>query len=97
MKLLSICFLLLLPLAVHGQLIFTGEGNWSDEDRWDVAIPGDGDIAVINGDAVISEDIASQNSLAPGRFEIGTSTTGNLTVAGGTLSGAHGGGGVVSS
>ncbi len=92
MKLLSICFLLLLPLAVHGQLIFTGEGNWSDEDRWDVAIPGDGDIAVINGDAVISEDIASQNSLAPGRFEIGTSTTGNLTVAGGTLSGAHGGG-----
>ena len=83
-----------LPFAsAQDFIIFEGEGNWNDDDRWDLGVPGDGSIAVINGDCTITEDTATQNSLNPRHVIIGEFEEGTLRVTGGTLSGAHGGGG----
>ncbi len=91
LRLAFLLFLLCIPPTLRGQTTFTGTGNWLDEARWDGGVPTDNAIAIVNGSAVIDEDIVSQNSLNPGRIEIGTGTEGALTVSGGTLSGAHGG------
>ncbi len=82
--------LALTPLA-HAQNIFTGEGDWLEEALWSEGLPGDGSTAIVNGTAVISEDIVEINQANPSRVEIGTGAEGTLTVSGGTLSGAHGG------
>ena len=86
--------LILVNLTPLNAQTFTGDGNWLDEDRWDDGIPADGSDAIINGAAAITEDTVSQNSLNPNRVVIGQGAEGSLTVSGGTLSGAHGGGGV---
>ncbi|MGK0189028.1 MAG: hypothetical protein ACI9R3_004845 [Verrucomicrobiales bacterium] len=71
--------------------IFEGEGNWNDDDLWDLGVPVDNSVAIINGDCTITEDTALQNSLNPAGVRIGEFTEGTLRVTGGTLSGAHGG------
>jgi hypothetical protein len=91
MKLLPILLILFLGTSwLHAQT-FTGDGNWTDADLWDDGVPADNSTAIVNGNAVITEDIAAQNSQNPSRVDVGNGAVGSLTVSGGTLSGAHGG------
>lgn len=71
--------------------IFEGEGNWNDDNLWDLGVPVDNSVAVVNGLCTITEDTATQNSLNPAGVIIGEFEEGTLRVTGGTLSGAHGG------
>ncbi|MGY8690878.1 MAG: hypothetical protein ACKVHP_24460, partial [Verrucomicrobiales bacterium] len=90
MKLLPILLILFLGTSwLHAQT-FTGDGNWTDADLWDDGVPADNSSAIVNGNAVITEDIAAQNSQNPSRVDVGNGAVGSLTVSGGTLSGAHG-------
>ena len=75
-------FVTILLLTNLSAQLFTSEGDWMDEDRWDDAIRGDGSTAVINGVAVISANIVAQNSLNPNRVVIGGGTEGSLTMNG---------------
>ena len=84
-------FVFSLVSTASSQTIFEGEGNWMDDNLWDLGVPVDNDNAVINGICTITEDTAPQNSQNPSRVAIGEFEEGTLRVVGGTLSGAHGG------
>lgn len=64
----------------QAQTTFTGDGDWLESDRWDGDVPADNSTAIINGNAIISEDITTQNSINPSRIEIGSGADGSLTV-----------------
>jgi hypothetical protein len=92
-----LAFLSLLPGLLAAQTsIFTGDGNWLDAARWDtgVVVP-DNQTAVVNGNAIVDQNTGGSAPDNPGRIEIGNGVgeIGMITVTGGTLSGAHGGGG----
>lgn len=70
---------------------FIGEGDWLDPLNWDLGVPPDNSHAIVNGNCLITADIATQNTQNPGRITIGQNGEGRLVVAGGVLSGAHGG------
>ncbi|MFT6382250.1 MAG: hypothetical protein ACJAXZ_003748, partial [Akkermansiaceae bacterium] len=91
----SLLLLSLLPSMLSGQVnTFTGDGNWLDAARWDPALVPDNQIAVINGNAIVDQNTGASNTDNPSRIEIGNAAgqAGSVTVTGGTLSGAHGGG-----
>lgn len=91
----SLFLLSLLPSMLSGQVnTFTGDGNWLDAARWDPALVPDNQIAVINGNAIVDQNTGASNTDNPSRIEIGNAAgqAGSVTVTGGTLSGAHGGG-----
>lgn len=83
--------LALLHSTAFAQSTFTGSGNWLEGEFWDLGIPGDGSTATVNGECIINENTVAAQALNPGRVNIGDTVSGKLTVAGGTLSGAHGG------
>ena len=85
------CLTFLLPSSAFAQTTFSGSGNWLDDGFWDLGIPGDGSTATVNGECIINENIVAAQTLNPSRVNIGDAANGKLTVAGGTLSGAHGG------
>ena len=86
---------LLFPFTTAlGQSTFTGAGDWLDPVLWDAGLPADNSTATVNGDCVISENIVPTQSANPGRVNIADGVDGSLTVNGGTLSGAHGSGGI---
>ena len=81
--------------VLFAQHTFTGVGNWTDPARWDTGIvPPDNSTAIVNGEAEITENVVAEQNRNAARVEIGSGAgqTGTLTVSGGTLSGAHGGG-----
>ena len=84
-------FTILLPSVAFAQTTFSGSGNWLDGGLWNLGIPGDGSTATVNGECIINENIVAAQALNPSRVNIGDAASGKLTVAGGTLSGAHGG------
>ena len=91
---LVLCASLLLSVGLHRSeaQTFTGEGTWKTADRWDTgSVPVDGATVVINGIAEIAENVGVNNADNPSRIIVGQETSGTLTVAGGTLSGANGG------
>lgn len=97
LKILTISVSALLAISSQAQNTFTGDGNWLDPTLWDTGIvPPDGSTAIINGTALIDVNIVTTQVLNPSRVEIGNGLDeiGILNVTGGTLSGAHGGGGI---
>jgi hypothetical protein len=92
----TLLFLSLVPGVITAQIsTFSGDGSWLDPTRWDagIVVP-DNQTAVINGNAVVDQNTGASNTDNPSRIEIGNGAgqSGSVTVTGGTLSGAHGGG-----
>ena len=91
----TLLLLSLVPWIISAQSTFTGDGNWLDPARWDtgLVVP-DNQTAIINGNAVVDQNTGASNTDNPSRIEIGNGAgqSGSVTVTGGTLSGAHGGG-----
>ena len=85
------CITAFSQVSAQDLILFEGEGDWNDDNLWDLGVPGDGDTAIINGICTITEDTAPQNSLNPSSVIVGEFAEGTLRVTGGTLSGAHGG------
>jgi len=96
MKKTLFLLLSLLPASLSAQMTtFTGEGNWLDPARWDGGVVAPDNLpAVINGNALVDQNTGTSNTDNPNRIEIGSGAgeSGTVTVTGGTLSGAHGGG-----
>ncbi|MDG1148841.1 MAG: hypothetical protein P8N70_00775, partial [Akkermansiaceae bacterium] len=74
---------------------FITDGDWLDASNWDtgVVVP-DNQTALINANAIVDRNTGTANVDNPSRIEIGSGpgASGSVTVTGGTLSGAHGGG-----
>jgi len=74
---------------------FITDGDWLDAANWDtgIVVP-DNQNALINANAVVDRNTGTANVDNPTRIEIGSGpgASGSVTVSGGTLSGAHGGG-----
>ncbi|MDC0298580.1 hypothetical protein OAL21_05380, partial [Akkermansiaceae bacterium] len=74
---------------------FITDGDWLDAANWDtgIVVP-DNQTALINANAVVDRNTGTANVDNPSRIEIGSGpgASGSVTVTGGTLSGAHGGG-----
>lgn len=74
---------------------FITDGDWLDAANWDtgVVVP-DNQTAFINANAIVDRNTGTANNDNPSRIEIGSGpdASGSVTVTGGTLSGAHGGG-----
>ena len=92
----KLLLLSLVPGVITAQIsTFSGDGSWLDPTRWDsgIVVP-DNQTAVINGNAVVDQNTGASNTDNPSRIEIGNGAgqSGSVTVTGGTLSGAHGGG-----
>ena len=96
MKNTSFFLLFLLPGILSAQIsTFTGDGSWLDPTRWDTGVVAPDNLpAVINGNAIVDQNTGASNTDNPNRIEIGSGAgeSGTVTVTGGTLSGAHGGG-----
>ncbi len=74
---------------------FITDGDWLDPANWDTgAVVPDNQTAFINANAVVDRNTGNANLDNPSRIEIGSGPgiSGSVTVTGGTLSGAHGGG-----
>lgn len=74
---------------------FITDGDWLDPTNWDTgAVVPDNQTAFINANAVVDRNTGNANVDNPSRIEIGSGPgiSGSVTVTGGTLSGAHGGG-----
>lgn len=74
---------------------FITDGDWLDPANWDTgAVVPDNQTAFINANAVVDRNTGNANVDNPSRIEIGSGPgiSGSVTVTGGTLSGAHGGG-----
>ncbi len=74
---------------------FITDGDWLDPANWDTgAVVPDNQTAFINANAVVDRNTGTANNDNPSRIEIGSGpdASGSVTVTGGTLSGAHGGG-----
>nr|MBR9809676.1 hypothetical protein [bacterium] len=74
---------------------FITDGDWLDPTNWDTgAVVPDNQTAFINANAVVDRNTGNANLDNPSRIEIGSGPgiSGSVTVTGGTLSGAHGGG-----
>lgn len=85
----------LLPGLLSAQSIFTGDGNWLDPLLWNTGVvPPDNSVVQVNGICEVSQNTGAANTDNPSRIEIGNGAgaVGELTVSGGTSSGAHGGG-----
>ena len=74
---------------------FITDGDWLDASNWDtgVVVP-DNQNALVNANAIVDRNTGTANVDNPSRIEIGSGpgASGSVTVTGGTLSGAHGGG-----
>lgn len=74
---------------------FITDGDWLEPTNWDtgLVVP-DNQIAVVNANATVDRNTGTANTDNPSRIEIGVGAgvLGSVTVLGGTLSGAHGGG-----
>lgn len=74
---------------------FITDGDWLDPANWDTgAVVPDNQTAFINANAIVDRNTGTANNDNPSRIEIGSGpgASGSVTVTGGTLSGAHGGG-----
>ena len=74
---------------------FITDGDWLDAANWDTgAVVPDNQTAFINANAIVDRNTGTANNDNPSRIEIGSGpgASGSVTVTGGTLSGAHGGG-----
>lgn len=74
---------------------FITDGDWLDPTNWDTGtVVPDNQTAFINANAVVDRNTGNANVDNPSRIEIGSGPgiSGSVTVTGGTLSGAHGGG-----
>jgi hypothetical protein len=85
-----------LPGLLSGQIsTFQTDGLWLEPTNWDtgVVVP-DNQIAIVNANALVDQNTGTSNTDNPSRIEIGVGVgnSGRVTVTGGTLSGAHGGG-----
>lgn len=92
----TLVFLTLLTGFISAQIsTFQSDGSWLEPTNWDtgVVVP-DNQTAVINANAVVDQNTGTSNTDNPARIEIGVGAgnSGSVTVTGGTLSGAHGGG-----
>ena len=84
----------LLPGLLSAQSVFTGDGDWLDSLLWNTGVvPPDNSVAQVNGICEVSQNTGAANTDNPIRIEIGSGAgaVGELTVSGGTSSGAHGG------